>query len=242
MLLTALLTLAFASSALSSRAPVKRVVHESRRSLPSGWFPVRRAEHNTILPLNVGLLQSNLDNLDTYLLDVAHPESPNYSKHWSHAQIADVFRPSPESVDAVRSWLIEDGWIHPGRIALSKSGGWLSVNVTVQEAEQLLGTEYHVYQHGDDGREHVACKGGYLLPEHVSKHVELITPTIEFDVKVSRHGLVDRDSRPFAKNVGNVGFGASPKLGGPVLVGFPICRSTHNASNAGCFLLTETVP
>ena len=168
-----------------------------------------------MLPLSVGLVQSNLADLDAHLMDVAHPDSPNYSKHWTPAEVANVFRPSKESVDAVHAWLVEDGWISPDRIVLSKSGGWVMVNVTVEEAEHLLGTEYYVYEHSKDGREHVACHGQYHLPEHVSKHVDLITPTLHFDVKIKRHGSADF---AVAKKIGSVGFGAAPKMGGPVHV------------------------
>ncbi|KAM5539764.1 hypothetical protein V8D89_006577 [Ganoderma adspersum] len=214
MLLARFLVLGLAAFALASREPipVKRVAHESRRSLPSGWNPVRRAEPDVILPLSVGLAQSNLENLEAYLLDVAHPDSPNYSKHWTPKEVATAFRPSAESYDAVREWLVEDGSIDTGRIVLSKSGNWVMANVTVAEAERLLGTQYFVYEHAEDGREHVACHGAYHLPETVSKHVDLITPTLHFDVKVRRHGSSDKMSA--AKNVGSVGFGAAPKIDG----------------------------
>ncbi|TBU52071.1 subtilisin-like protein [Dichomitus squalens] len=213
MLLTRFLVLGLASFAVATRVsePVKRVAHEIRRSLPHGWSLVRRAEPDVILPLSVGLVQSNLENLETYLLDVAHPESPNYSKHWTPAQVADAFRPSTESVDAVREWLIEDGSIDASRIVLSKSGSWVTANVTVSEAERLLGTEYFVYAHSEDGREHIACHGAYHVPETVSRHVDIITPTLHFDVKVRRHGSTDRATA--AKQVGSVGFGAAPKIG-----------------------------
>ena len=172
-----------------------------------------------MLPLSVALVQSNLENLEAYLLDVAHPESPNYSKHWTPAQVADKFRPSMESVDAVRTWLAEDGSIETSRIQLSQNGAWILANVTVDEAENLLGTEYYVYEHSDHGREHVACHGAYHIPEHVSKHVDVITPTLHFDVKVRRHGSKDTN---VAKNIGTTGFGASPKIGGTIHVKLPI--------------------
>ncbi|TBU52869.1 subtilisin-like protein [Dichomitus squalens] len=194
--------------------PVKRVAHETRRSLPSGWNVARRAQPDMILPLSVGLVQSNLENLEAYLLDVAHPESPNYSKHWTPAKVANAFRPSAESVATVREWLIEDGSIDASRIVLSKSGSWITANVTVSEAERLLGTEYFVYEHSEDGGEHVACHGAYHLPETVSKHVDLITPTLHFDAKVRRHGSTDKRSAPKT----GLGFSSAttPKIGGVI--------------------------
>ncbi|KAI0938760.1 hypothetical protein AcV5_000369 [Taiwanofungus camphoratus] len=191
-----------------------RVVHESR-SAPPGWNPIRRAEPSTVLPLRIGLAQSNLSNIETYLLDVSHPESPNYGKHWTPTQVAQTFRPSIESVDVVREWLIESGLEAP-RIKLTASGGWLQANVTIEEAERLLGTEYHVYQYGEAGnesKEHIACKDRYHLPEHVSKHVDLVMPTLHYAVEVRRNpSEPEKRSGTGYKNIGQPGNGGvSPK-------------------------------
>lgn len=168
-----------------------RVVHESRRSLPTGWTPVRRADPDLILPLRVGLAQPNLHLIEEYLLDVSHPESPNYGKHWSPAKVASTFRPSRESADAVHAWLVDAG-IDAGRIRLSTTGGWVHANVSVLEAEDLLGTEYFVYSHPEAPREHIACREAYHVPAHVAPHIDLITPTLHFDVKLGRDGVISQ--------------------------------------------------
>ncbi|KAL1939834.1 hypothetical protein VTO73DRAFT_9534 [Trametes versicolor] len=155
-----------------------RVLHEHRRSLPSGWSLHRRADPEITLPLSIALVQSNIDNLEDYLLDIADPDSPNYGMHWTPARVRDTFRPSQESVDVVHTWLASDG-VHPERVQFSPDGMHLRVDVSVSEAERLLATEYYVYQH-EDGSEHLACQRGYHLPEHVSRHVELVKPTIQF--------------------------------------------------------------
>ncbi|KAL6299946.1 peptidase S8/S53 domain-containing protein [Sparassis latifolia] len=207
------------SALLVSASVSPRVIHESRRSVPAGWRPVRRAEPSTVLPLRIGLSQSNLDNLEALLLDVSHPESPNFGKHWSAKQVADTFRPSQETIDTVRAWLVESG-LDAERIKLTKGGSWIQADVTIAEAEVLLGTEYYIYQFGEEegGREHVACAERYHLPEHVSKHVELITSTLHFDVKHKRetHRFEKRGPET-AKSIGQPGFGASfPKTTGTI--------------------------
>ncbi|EKM51045.1 uncharacterized protein PHACADRAFT_151536 [Phanerochaete carnosa HHB-10118-sp] len=168
-----------------------RVLHESRRELPTGWKPVRRADPDLVLPFRVGLVQVNLHLIEDYLLDVSHPESPNYGKHWSPAKVASTFRPSKESFEAVHAWLVGSG-IDAQRIKPSATGGWVHANVSVLEAEDLLGTEYFVYTHEDADREHIACHGAYHVPEHVAKHVDLITPTLHFDVKLKRDGTISK--------------------------------------------------
>lgn len=198
------------------------VVHESRSHIPAGWAPVRRAEPGMILPFRIGLAQPNLENIEAYLMDVSHPESPNYGKHWSPAKVAETFRPSSESVDTVRTWLGDSG-VEVDRVKLSTSGGWLQANVTIEEAERLLLTEYYVYQFsGDEHYEHVACHEKYHLPQHVAKHVEIVSPTLHFDVKPKRSPsqLQKRSEASGSTNahaIGQPGFGTSfPKTSGTV--------------------------
>ncbi|OJT01787.1 Aorsin [Trametes pubescens] len=184
------LVLGLASTAAAFAPPLSpHVRHETRRALPRGWAPVCRAERDSVLPLRIGLAQSNLDALEEYLLDVSHPESPNYGNHWTPAKVAQTFRPSAEAVDTVRAWLA-DGGVSADRVRLNPSGGWLTANVTVEEAEGLLATEYFVYEHAESGHKQVGCESAYHLPEHVAKHVEIVTPTLHFDAKVKKRSGV----------------------------------------------------
>ncbi|KAI0787653.1 subtilisin-like protein [Fomes fomentarius] len=175
------LTSAIATFAGASSPPrlSRRVLHERRNALPSGWTLHRRADPDVIVPLSIALRQSNLENLDGYLFDVADPSSPNYGQLWTASRVAKTFRPSKESIDAVHSWLVDDG-MEMSRFRLSKDGGYVHLNVSVSEAERLLAAEYYVYKHADSGVEHVGCHRGYHLPEHITAHVDLITPTVEF--------------------------------------------------------------
>ncbi|CDO77010.1 hypothetical protein BN946_scf184298.g37 [Trametes cinnabarina] len=193
---------------------VPRVPHERRSAIPHGWAPTRRADSDFIIPLRIGLSQSNLQSLEEYLLDVSHPESPNYGNHWSPAKVAETFKPSAESVSTVRGWLVESG-IGAERVRLNPSGGWLVANVTVAEAEELLGTEYYVYEHAETGHKQLGCGQTYHLPEHVSPHVELVTPTLHFDAKVRHRRGGPLEKRSVKSKVGSPGSGpVSPKTTG----------------------------
>lgn len=86
-------------------------------------------------------------------MDVSHPDSPNYGNHYTAEQVKEMFKPSQESVDAVTDWLESEG-IDRDRMKLSNSGGWVEINLTVDEAERMLDAEYTVYQH-TYGNEHV---------------------------------------------------------------------------------------
>ncbi|TFK92673.1 subtilisin-like protein [Polyporus arcularius HHB13444] len=181
MLFSSFLSLASAVVvAVATPAPLSlHVRHESRRAVPHGWSLDRRADPDAFVPLKFRLRQSNLENLDAYLLDIADPQSPNYGKHWTPEQVAQTFRPSPDSVDTVHSWLVNSGGVDLQKIRIGSDGS-IRVDVTVSEAESILGAEYYVYRNADDDKERIGCHDGYSLPEHVSKHVDLVWPTVHF--------------------------------------------------------------
>lgn len=87
----------------------------------------------------------------------AHPKSPNYGKHWSARKVNDMFAPSRDTAAAVVDWLSSTG-ITKERIKQSLSKGWLALNATVQEAESLLHTTYHVYEDSSTGDTATACE------------------------------------------------------------------------------------
>ncbi|KAM5532609.1 hypothetical protein V8D89_013735 [Ganoderma adspersum] len=155
------------------------VVHQSRSNIPPGWSLHRRADLNATIPLKIALAQSNLEYLNAYLLDIADPTSPNYGKHWTRKKVVEVFRPSSESVNAVRSWLVDGHSVDAARILFGQDGGALHLDVTVAEAEDILAADYFVFRH-TDGTERVGVHQSYRLPEHVAKHVDLVWPTLHF--------------------------------------------------------------
>jgi len=181
-------------------------LHEKRTHIPAGWTLKRRHDPSSSLPLRFALSQRNIDDVGKYLMEVSHPESEKYGKHWSAGDVVRMFSPSDETIEAVRSWLLESG-IESARIRLTPNKGWLEVTATVAEAERLLQTEYSLYSH-DTGTEHVACDA-YHLPAHITPHVDFVTPSIHFDAKLTR-----RDSTEPARSIGQPGAGHGPKTSG----------------------------
>ena len=73
--------------------------------------------------------------------------------------------------------------IDSSRISLSQSKSWISLDTTAAEAEALLQTQYHIYEHSS-GQAHVASEL-YSVPAHLSEdHIDIIMPTVHFDVKL----------------------------------------------------------
>ncbi|KAG1818301.1 peptidase S8/S53 domain-containing protein [Suillus variegatus] len=200
--LTTFVTLSLAVASLARPALSPYNVHEKRSAIPAGWSQTRRHESAATLPLRIALKQNNLEFIDEYLYDVSHPKSSNYGKHWSAGEIARKFSPSDESISTVRDWLVENG-LASERIRVSSTKGWINVDVTVEEAERLMNTEYNVYTHVS-GQEHVACEA-YHLPEQISAHVDFVLPS-------RRSGSPPEASH----SLGQPGVGITPKTTGTI--------------------------
>lgn len=76
--------LGLAACSFAAPAPPTHVVHEKREHQLEKWS--RRSvklNRDALIPMSIGLTQRNLDQGYEFLMDVSHPESKNYGKHWS---------------------------------------------------------------------------------------------------------------------------------------------------------------
>ncbi|KAH9480393.1 Aorsin [Psilocybe cubensis] len=204
MRVTAFSALLFAACAIAVPSPRSHVVHERRAAEPLEWTRARRLEPHRILPMRFGLAQQNMHRLEELLMQVSHPESPLYGQHYTPAEVVDLFAPSAESIATVTRWLTESG-ISRDRLRLSSNKGWIHLNVTTAEAEELLQTEYHVYTH-PSGDEQIGCHS-YSVPAHVKGHIDLIKPTVHFNHRPTAN-VLQRRSGP---NLGAPSIFTGPK-------------------------------
>ncbi len=159
----------------------RHVVHETRPiAAAHPWKRAAKLHEESMLPVRIGLAQQNLHRAEEFINDVADPESPNYGRHWTAEQVADMFAPKQEAIDAVMAWLKDEAELDLDSVQLSYGRNWITFNATVGQLESLLKTEYHVYKNGDHGGHHVACDQ-YHVPEDLKEHIDLITPTVHFD-------------------------------------------------------------
>lgn len=225
------LTGVFAISCLASvviSSPISSgtyTVHEKRDVLPQGWSKAEALDRGALLPMKIALAQKNLDKGRLWLDDVSNPESANYGKHWTANQVAEAFRPSDESVAAVKTWLVSSG-IRANQIKQSQGRNWLEFEASVDEAERLLNAKYHVYRH-EHGQPHVACDE-YSIPSGLADHIDLITPTVHFDAKLRRERRREDDIskrevlQGVYKGLGAPGSSSLPKGGWQVPFDFNI--------------------
>lgn len=191
-LLNILATLVVVAEAKPLRQPTSHVVHEKRHNVRNVWQKFRRVPRRNTVPVRIGLTQQNLHLGEDYLHAVSHPESAEYGQHWHPSKVIETFAPSQESVDVVTKWLVGEG-MDPNSIQLSKGRNWLDFNATVGELEKLLKTKYFMFRHSHHGKHHLACDE-YHVPDHLSKHIDIITPTVHFDQHIGHERLNNRVS------------------------------------------------
>ncbi|TVY25147.1 Tripeptidyl-peptidase sed1 [Lachnellula hyalina] len=161
-------------------AKTKRVVPSSHslheRHLPhweSQWTKRSKVPDTQILPMRIGLKQSNLEEGHDKLMDLSTPGSSNYGNHMTAEEVVDFFAPQQSTTDAVTEWLVSSG-ISPDRFALSVNKQWIQFDATAAEVEELLFAEYYVWDHLSGS--HDISSEGYHLPTHIREHIDYVTP------------------------------------------------------------------
>ncbi|EXV06545.1 peptidase S53 family protein [Metarhizium robertsii] len=153
-------------------------VHEQRGPLHQQWIKGQQASGSTVVPVRIALKQSNLEKAEDYLLQVSDPASPKYGQHFTTQQIVDLFAPSEQSINQVKTWLVSSG-IPAGSIALSNSKGWINFNTTASELESLLKTKFYLYTNNATDGVYFGTEA-YSLPHDVSSLVDFVMPGISF--------------------------------------------------------------
>jgi tripeptidyl-peptidase I len=165
-------------------------IHEKRDISNANWVKRDRIEKDIVLPVRIGLSQSNLDDAHKYLMEVSDPKSKNFGKHWTAEEVNAKFAPSKVSLDSTVDWLAASG-ISRQRIAQSENKGWLAFDATAEELEGLLDTEFYNFEHSTQGHSTVACDD-YKVPRHIQRHVDYITPGVKMTPRGQTKRMVKR--------------------------------------------------
>lgn len=157
--------------------PPTHILHERGLSQNTAtWEKRGRVPPNAVLPMRIGLKQSNLEVGHDMLMDRSSPGSPNFGNHLSVQQVIDLFAPSDSSVREVIDWVASAG-IPKERISQSTNKQWVQFDANATDVENLLFTDYYIYEHLATGTKNVACDE-YHVPENIRPHIDYITPGI----------------------------------------------------------------
>lgn len=148
----------------------KYVVKE-RHKAPPLWKEIGPApEHHTFL-LRIGLTQRDFPELERQLYEVSDPSHARYGQYLSQAAIHKLVTPHYDTLQAVEDWLADFDlkWEY------NTAKTWISVPISVLDAELLLDTTYSIWQH-DDGTELIRTQS-WSLPASLHPHITTIQPT-----------------------------------------------------------------
>ncbi|TFK63265.1 subtilisin-like protein [Pluteus cervinus] len=175
--------------------------------VPRGWEFVSSAPPNYTFDLRIGLKQSGMDKLIASLMETSDPNHYRYGAHLSKEETDTFLAPHGDTVAAVEEWLEFHG-IDPASGTRSTSGDWVTVRVSVSQAENMLGTKYNVYNHPSSSHSVVRTMG-YSLPRELVGHVDVIAPTTYFGTMRSMRATnhLQPDIPPLEEQAPEFGFG-----------------------------------
>jgi len=170
------------------------VLHESLPGVPAGWSYSATPSAESQVTLQVALTQQNLDQLESKLSSVSTPSSSSYGKYLDSDAVNTAFAPTEASKNAVTSWLKSSG-VSSYKVV----GDSVWFQTSVSKANTLLGTEFHTYT--DTKGVSKVRTTQYSIPNDLSEHIDLISPTTYFGKTQAQRKVVKSTyaAKPLAK-------------------------------------------
>lgn len=154
-----------------------RSLMETTAKIPSAWVQGERADPAAEVVLHFAL-KHNVQRLEDKLLAVSTPGHPEYAQHLSVEEVDALAAPHEHVLLTVRRWLKRQG-VGADRLVPDKSGSdFVTVRLSVGEAEKLLHAQYFVYTNAA-GRD-VIRTPKYSVPTSISTHLDFAAPTVQF--------------------------------------------------------------
>ena len=172
-------TLCLLAAVIQSRALAGSFeVKERLDALPTGWIEDGPAPATLSVTLRLALRdEEKRSTFENQLLAVSSPDHPEYGKHLRLEETNSILQPESHIIDQVYSWLADEG---VSRANIADYGHWISAQMTVEEAERLLHTNFSLYRRESDGLQRARTLE-YSVPAHLHSHIGTIQPTTRFD-------------------------------------------------------------
>ncbi|KAF9170292.1 hypothetical protein BGX20_009158 [Mortierella sp. AD010] len=145
-------------------------------NIPDPWVYQEPAPLNNIINLRIGLKLQNVEKFHQRVIDISTPGNSIYGLHMTQDQIDAMLKPTDESATLVLEWLKSFG------IAGVHDNQWVTADVTVSQAQDLLKTQYNVYRNTVDSKTIIRTQS-YSLPNILHDSVDLIQPTTMFGMR-----------------------------------------------------------
>ncbi|KAH9179030.1 subtilisin-like protein [Lactarius sanguifluus] len=158
-------------------------IKHSWHAVPRNWESLGHPPSGTTIDLHIALKPQHENALVDALHEVSDPGHPRYRAYMTREQVAELVAPRPETLELVNSWLEYHGISHgisSPSISMTRGGNTLMLkDVSVTQANTLLGASYQLYRHVERG-ETIVRTVGYSLPVALHWHVLTVAPTTSF--------------------------------------------------------------
>ncbi|KAJ6527418.1 family S53 protease [Mycena capillaripes] len=156
------------------------VVLEKRGGPPSGFLRVGPTPLEHTLHLRLALTQNNIAGLQDTVYDISTPGNVRYGQYLTQDEVNKFVTPSGETLSQVNSWLAAHG-IAPS--PLTPAGDWISVNMSVSLANEMLAAEFWTFQNQDTNQTVVRTLS-YSVPTALEARIRWVHPTVKFTPSV----------------------------------------------------------
>ena len=152
-------------------APSLGAVWESLPAgVPSTWSHVSTPSGDEPIGLSIALSRKNLDQLESVLREVSTPGKAQYGQ-WLDKDDIDSKFPIVDDTPVV-NWLK-----NAGISSFARDGSLLNFTSSVEKVNKLLDTSFSHYQNGDSVKLRTTQ---YSIPDDLTDHIDLISPTVYF--------------------------------------------------------------
>lgn len=169
---------------------------KERHAVHHEWTEDGPADRAHTLDLHIGLRQSVEDAVERHLEQISDPTHERYGKYLTAAEVDKLVAPTRETIDLVEAWLLDHD-ISVDEYSFNRAKDWISLTVSVEQAERMLDTTYSTFRH-EDGSSLIRTQQ-WSLPMHLHQHIDVVQPTTSF---LRPHGVMlhpDDSSRVFER-------------------------------------------
>ncbi len=114
-----------------------------------GWARTVVDDGNEIVPLIIGLRNSDVHGLEAIVAAVSDPDSPSYGQYLSLDEVAARYGPSPDAVDAVVAYFMHAG---AEEVSVTASRDFLRVHMSVRALSSATSATFHAFTHAASSR------------------------------------------------------------------------------------------
>ncbi|KAF8262587.1 subtilisin-like protein [Lactarius quietus] len=154
----------------------------SWNKVPENWVNLGHPTAGTTIDLHIALRPHRESALIDALYEVSDPSHIRhcrYGAHLTREQVDELAAPHPHTLELVRSWLIHHS-VPFSSFSRTHGNTLTFTNVSIIQANKLLGASYQLYKHVKTN-ETIVRTIGYALPAVLHKHVWTVAPTTHFD-------------------------------------------------------------